>query len=121
MTNEEIANELEGVSITAIATGLLNVERLKEKIVQSASENFVSDPLKTPESDRRKLFGERLRMMRKLRGFTQSEFAERLGVSKSFLANCECGRREPSNRNLISMARILNVSADWLLDVPVVS
>ncbi len=120
MTNEEIAKEISQYPLTAIATGLLNIEHLKEKLTQSTGEEFISDPIKIPEAERRKLFGERLRMIRKLRGFTQAEFAERLGVSKSFVTNCECGRREPSNRNLISMARILNVSADWLLDIPVV-
>ena len=119
MTEGEIIKEISQYPIAAIATGLINAERLKEKLTQSTSGDFYTDPLKTPESERRKLFGERLRMIRKLRGFTQAELAERLGVSKSFVTNCECGRREPSNRNLISMARVLSISTDWLLDIPI--
>ena len=119
MTNEEIAQELHGVSITDIATGLLRLDKsaLAEYIKDKAKAVRVS-PLDLPENERKKEFGSRLKMMRELRGLTQTEVAKQLGVHKSSLSNWEAGRLEPSQRALITLAVILNVQTDWLLDVP---
>lgn len=46
---------------------------------------------------------------------TQSEFAERLGVTKSAVSAYENGSRLPSYDVLIKMARIFKVSTDTLL------
>lgn len=119
MTNEEIAQELHGVSITDIATGLLRLDKseLMEYIKDKAKAVRVS-PLDLPENERKKEFGSRLKMMRELRGLTQTEVAKQLGVHKSSLSNWEAGRLEPSQRALITLSVILNVSVEWLLDVP---
>ena len=70
---------------------------------------------KMPAQDRRKLFGERIKMMRKLRGFNQTEFAKQLGVSRPLIVAYENGSREPSLKNLIALIQILNIDSNWLL------
>lgn len=42
------------------------------------------------------IFGRNLRERRKKLGFTQGEFADRLGVSTSFITEMEKGRKAPS-------------------------
>lgn len=119
MTNEEIAREIGDAPITAIATGLLNLERLQENLRQmAATEPPTQDSTPTDEQERRKQFGARLRMIRTLRGLTQAEVAKVLGINKSTVTLYENGRTEPSLKNLVLLARTLNVSADWLLDLP---
>ena len=49
MTNGELARELSQYPLTAIATGLLDVEKLKEHLTTSQSPNFTTNPLKIPE------------------------------------------------------------------------
>ena len=123
MTNGELAKELSQYPMTAIATGLLDFERFNQlnKLTDENSNTDYpspptkSNPLKLPEEERRKLFGERIKMMRKLRGFTRSEFAKLLGVSRPLIAAYETGTREPSLKNLIALVQTLNIDTDWLL------
>ena len=123
MTNGELAKELSQYPMTAIATGLLDFERFNQ-LNKLTEENLPSDspkisnkinPLTLPEEERRKLFGERIKMMRKLRGFTRSEFAKLLGVSRPLIAAYETGTREPSLKNLIALVQTLNIDTNWLL------
>ena len=123
MTNGELAKEISQYPLTAIATGLFDFERFNNQLNKSNDENSntyststnKSNPLKLPEEERRKLFGERIKMMRKLRGFTRSEFAKLLGVSRPLIAAYETGTREPSLKNLIALVQTLNIDTDWLL------
>ena len=109
--------------MTAIATGLLDFERfnqLNKLTDEDSNTDYPSpptkpNPLKLPEEERRKLFGERIKMIRKLRGFTRSEFAKLLGVSRPLIAAYETGTREPSLKNLIALVQTLNIDTDWLL------
>jgi len=117
MTNGELAKELSQYPLTAIATGLLDFEQLKKRLTNSQEKTAGTDPLKIPEEERRKLFGERVKMMRNLRGFTRSEFAKKLGVSTALVSAYEVGKREPSIKNLIALTQILNIGADWLLGI----
>ena len=57
----------------------------------------------------------RLKHMRKLRGFRQSEISERLGISDTSYGQWERGTREPTLSNLAALARLLEVSMGWLL------
>ena len=125
MTNGELAKELSQYPLTAIATGLFDFERLKKQLNKSTDENSNTDyptpikpnPLTLPEDERRKLFGERVKMMRTLRGLTRSEFAKQLGVSTALVSAYEVGKREPSIKNLIALTQILNIESDWLLGI----
>lgn len=115
MTNEEIANELEGVSVTAIATGLLSREVMLEHLKKNTGEPLELDSLKISDEERRKRFGARVRIMRNCLGMTQEDLAKKIGVTNQAVAAYEKGKREPPFGNLIRLARALNVTADWLI------
>ena len=55
--------------------------------------------------DIRVRFGERVRKLRKQRGWTQVELAERLGIDRSYLADVERGKR---NISLVNIELIAN-------------
>jgi transcriptional regulator with XRE-family HTH domain len=58
--------------------------------------------------------GDRIRKLRKKRGWTQVEMAERVGIDRSFLADVERGKRNVSILNLDLMAKGLKVSLSQL-------
>ncbi|RXZ79311.1 XRE family transcriptional regulator [Paenibacillaceae bacterium] len=53
---------------------------------------------------------QRLRAFRKLKGYTQQELAERLGVSVAVLGSLERGTRKPEAKLLERIAENLNIS-----------
>ena len=57
----------------------------------------------------------RLIHLRKVNGYTQSEVAELLNVSRSTLSKYEKGLLMPNIENLIKLADLYNVSCDYLL------
>ena len=61
------------------------------------------------------MLGARIAALRREAGFSQAELARRLKISASAMGMYEQGRREPSAEILVSMARELNVSTDYLL------
>jgi len=58
--------------------------------------------------------GDRIRKLRKKHGWTQVEFAERVGIDRSFLADVERGKRNISILNVELIAKGLNVSLSRL-------
>ncbi|MCD2492962.1 helix-turn-helix transcriptional regulator [Lacrimispora sp. NSJ-141] len=58
--------------------------------------------------------GERLKQVRKDRGFTQISLAETLGVSKGSVAMWETGKRNPEFETLDKLLTLLDVSYDYL-------
>ena len=58
--------------------------------------------------------GERIRMLRKLLGLTQEEFAKRIGRTKSAIAIYEAEKRIPDNATLILISKVYNVNLEWL-------
>lgn len=60
-------------------------------------------------------FADQFRYHRKRRGWTQQEAADRIGVSRSAVANYESGRKIPHKEVLIRIANIFEVSIDELL------
>ena len=59
----------------------------------------------------------KIRAMRKGYGFTQKYMAENLGMSVSTYQNKEKGRVRFSDREKVSMAHILQLSADQVNDI----
>jgi len=59
--------------------------------------------------------GGRIRKLRKVRGWTQAEMAEHVGIDRSFLADVERGKRNLSVLNLELIAKGLRVSLSRLL------
>ena len=115
ITNEEISQELNGMSPSKVASGLLNLERMLEHLKKSNGELIKFDSLKLSDDALRKDFGARIRIMRKSLGSTQADLAKKIGVTKQSITAYELGLREPSFRNLIGLSRALNVTIDWLL------
>ena len=70
------------------------------------------------EQKRREIVGTKIRMIREMKGLNQADVAKMLGVTPSLIANYESGRREPTIKNLIKLVKLLNISSDWLLDIP---
>lgn len=70
------------------------------------------------EQNRREIVGTKIRMIREMKGLSQADVARMIGTTPSLIANYESGRREPTIKNLIKLATVLNISSDWLLDIP---
>lgn len=56
----------------------------------------------------------RIRAFRKLKGYTQIELAEMLGISVSIIGSIERGTRHADNRTLQQIAEVLGVDIDEL-------
>ncbi|WP_309122392.1 helix-turn-helix transcriptional regulator [Paenibacillus sp.] len=61
------------------------------------------------------LFGVRLRELRKKNGLSMAEFGRRIGIAKSTVAGYEGGEREPSLDTVAAIARLFDVTSDYLL------
>lgn len=58
---------------------------------------------------------ENIRYLRKLKGYTQQQFAERIGIKRSLLGAYEEARANPNQIYLGTMAEVLGVPVDHLL------
>lgn len=56
----------------------------------------------------------RIKELRKARGLTQQEFADRLNIGRGTLANYEVGRNEPIDAVITLICREFNVNEAWL-------
>ena len=61
--------------------------------------------------------GNKLKQLRIDKGFSQSELARRVGITKSMISSYENSMRSPSYGVLLKMARCFHVSTDYLLGV----
>ena len=61
------------------------------------------------------MLGELLRELRKDHGMTQSELAELLSLSPLTISYYECGRSTPDDEVKIKIAKLFDVSLDYLL------
>lgn len=61
------------------------------------------------------IFKERLRAARDLRGWNQTDLANRAGMPPSSIAHFESGSRKPSFDTLRKLANTLEVTTDYLL------
>ena len=61
------------------------------------------------------MLGARIAALRRESGWSQAELAEKLRVSPSAMGMYEQGRREPPVEVLVSLARELGVTVDFLL------
>ena len=57
---------------------------------------------------------DRIKQVRQSEGLTQAEFAERIGLSRNYIAMIEIGQREPSDRTIKDICRIFGVNEIWL-------
>lgn len=62
-------------------------------------------------------FGDRLKNARNKKGLTQEQLASKLGIAKSTLAGYEKGNREPDVFKIKKIIELLDIDADYLLDI----
>jgi transcriptional regulator with XRE-family HTH domain len=60
-------------------------------------------------------FGEKLRQLRKQRGWTQDKLGEEVGVHGRHIGKYESGKAMPNAEAIIRVAKTLTVSIDYLL------
>ena len=56
----------------------------------------------------------RLIELRNNAGLTQYELAKETGLSQSMIAHVEAGRKDPSTKYKIALAKYLEVTVEWL-------
>ncbi|MBR7150687.1 MAG: helix-turn-helix transcriptional regulator [Oscillospiraceae bacterium] len=59
---------------------------------------------------------EKILMLRKSRGLSQEELAEKLNVSRQAISRWETGTALPDAANLLELSRLFGVTADYLLN-----
>ena len=60
-------------------------------------------------------FGEKLKELRKARGWSQEELAGQIHVSRQALSKWESGGAVPDTENIIALSRLFGVTTDYLL------
>lgn len=60
-------------------------------------------------------FSEKLHLLRKNKGYTQEELAEKLCVSRQAIAKWESGQSYPDIANLLQISNMMNVTVDYLV------
>ena len=55
-------------------------------------------------------FGRRVRELRLARGLSQEELASRVGIHRTYVGGVERGERNPSLKNIASIARALDIT-----------
>ena len=60
-------------------------------------------------------FSEKLQLLRKSKGYTQEEFAEKINISRQAVAKWEAGQSYPDITNLIQISNMFNVTIDYLV------
>ena len=63
------------------------------------------------------LRGDRFRELRLKKGYTHEELSELMGVNVRQIARYENSETEPSGEIVAKMAKVFNVSTDYLLDL----
>lgn len=61
-------------------------------------------------------FGKKLKIARRQRGFSQQAVADVLRINRSTCSYYESGTIDPSVETIYRICRLLNVSADWMID-----
>ncbi|MBQ3086020.1 MAG: helix-turn-helix transcriptional regulator [Clostridia bacterium] len=63
------------------------------------------------------MLNERIKSLRLNRSMSQVELADRLGVTKQSVSNWENDNIQPSIEMLVKIAKVFNVSTDYLLSL----
>ena len=61
-----------------------------------------------------KTLGERIRELREERDLSLRELATKIEVSAAFMSDVELGRRHPSDKHMVAVARVLGISLEEL-------
>jgi len=60
-------------------------------------------------------YGDRLRAARKIRGLTQVQLAERLGITQKSYQRMETGVHDLKMSTIYDLCKALEISSDWLI------
>jgi transcriptional regulator with XRE-family HTH domain len=63
------------------------------------------------------IFKDRLKEIRELNNITQKELSKKINASQSKVAMWETGKRDPNSDDIILLANMFNISADYLLGI----
>ena len=105
------------------AQKLLNQRKNEETFLTNISEliQLINGRLQLIKSDLTRqykmTFAERLRQARQAAGLRQQDLAEKIERNQNGFTQLETAVREPDLTTLARMAKILNVSTDWLLGI----
>ena len=70
------------------------------------------------EIDKHRLFGEHLKKIRKSRGLTQENLAEKCGVTHQYIGLIETGRKNPGLDLLFRLSKNLDITPAQILAIP---
>lgn len=73
------------------------------------------EPSISKEDYSAKKVGERIKLLRKAKGLSQEQLAEKLNVSMNTIAKIECGLRKPSIDFLFDLVQFFDVRFDYVL------
>jgi len=59
------------------------------------------------------IIGKKLKQLRKSKGMTQEQVAERVDITRSTISNYEIGRRTPHLKDLSALADVFGVGLDY--------
>lgn len=68
--------------------------------------------------DTKKMIGIRISEIRKKKGFTQDQLAEKMEISPKYLSSIERGRENPTLNTLINLAQCLEVDLGVIFSFP---
>lgn len=57
---------------------------------------------------------ERIKLLRNTLQMTQQEFADKIGLSRNFIAQLETGSKAPSDRTILDICKEFSVNEVWL-------
>ncbi len=64
-----------------------------------------------------KIYAKRIKELRNEHNLSQPQLAEKLGVSNGLISLWENGLREPSMSSLVQMAKVFDVSIDYIVGI----
>lgn len=101
------------------ATDLLSHYQQLKELIRPAKKffQFTNDDQAAYRRAFTEELGKRMRLARRRKGITQEEVASFLGIKKAAYSHYEIGRREIPPLFLYQLAKIFEVSADWLLGI----
>ena len=65
----------------------------------------------------RELFGEKIRQIRRLRGFSQEKLSEKIDISPRHMCTIENGNSLPSIETFVKIAKILNININEFFNI----
>ena len=77
---------------------------------------MISTQRNVASTDPKLLFGRRLAMLRKDKGWSQEQLALQSGLARSYLGGVERGQRNIALENIVRLARTLELSPSVLMD-----